>query len=123
MTTSKRILVIDDDVDIHNLCRLVFEKEGYTVTTARTGVEGQNAALAVTPDVVILDVMMESADAGFQTAKWFAKHQPDVPVLLFSCIVDAADGVFDLSSLKVAALANKLISPNELLDIVRKLLE
>jgi DNA-binding response OmpR family regulator len=58
MTDRKTILVVDDDQDIVNSVRTVFEKTGYRVVTASDG----NAALALAeqegPDLLVVDMMM-----------------------------------------------------------------
>ncbi|MDD5720048.1 MAG: response regulator [Candidatus Krumholzibacteria bacterium] len=116
------ILVIDDDPDIHEICRLVLEPQGYRLAVAVSGAAGRAAMAADPADLVILDVMMEEADAGFQTAQWLAAQHPAVPVLMLSSIADAADSLFDTSTLKVADLVNKPISPQDLLEKIGKLL-
>jgi DNA-binding response OmpR family regulator len=122
MTDKKQILVIDDDPDIHDFCRMVLEQAGYAVRGASSGTEGQAAATAARPDLVILDVMMEQADAGFETARWFAARYPGLPVLMLSSIADAADSLFDTGTLAVADLVNKPITPQDLLSKVERLL-
>jgi DNA-binding response OmpR family regulator len=122
MSDQTKILVIDDDPDIHEICRLVLEPQGYAIAVASSGADGRIAMAASPADLVILDVMMEEADAGFQTARWLAERFPDVPVLMLSSIADAADSLFDTSSLKVADLVNKPIAPRVLVETVRKLL-
>jgi len=123
MGESKRILVIDDDTDIHDFCRLVLERDGYEVVSAYSAEEGRKAALGPMPDLVVLDVMMEQADAGFEAAKWFAENLPDVPVLMMSSIANAADQLFDTSTLSLADLVNKPIGPSDLISRVERLLE
>ena len=122
MTAQTRILVIDDDPDIHDFCRLVLESAGYSVMVASSAAEGRAAMAVARPDLVILDVMMEQADAGFAAAQWFASEHPGLPVLMLSSIADAADSLFDTSSLALADLVNKPIAPEELLAKVQRLL-
>jgi two-component system, OmpR family, response regulator len=122
MTDTKKVLVIDDDPDIHEFCRMVLAKEGYALSFASSGKEGREAMTASHADLVILDVMMEAADAGFETAKWFAQNHPKVPVIMLSSIADAADNLFDTTTLKVAALVNKPMTPQDLVDKVAKFL-
>lgn len=122
MTKPATILVIDDDPDIHEICRLVLESQGYTMAFASSGADGRTVMTAQPADLVILDVMMEEADAGFVTARWLNEKYPDVPVLMLSSIADAADSLFDTGSLRVADLVNKPIAPGALLATVAKLL-
>ena len=122
MSEHLSILVIDDDPDVHDFCKTVLGTAGYDVLTASSGAEGRTLISSERPDLVILDVMMEQADAGFFTAKWLATEYPGVPVLMLSSIADAADSLFDISTLAVADLVNKPIAPHELLTRVKNLL-
>lgn len=60
MTTerAKLILVIDDDEGIRDLLSFAVKKEGYRVETAEDGEEGLRKALALRPDLLILDLML-----------------------------------------------------------------
>ena len=116
----KKILVVDDDPDIHDFCRSVLEAAGYAGGVRRERRGGPAAMAAERPDLVVLDVMMEAADAGFEMAQWLASEHPGLPVLMLSSIADAADQVFDTSTLPVSELVNKPITPKELLRQVRE---
>ncbi|MBE2267630.1 MAG: response regulator [Anaerolinea sp.] len=72
---TQKVLIIDDDPDISLASRLILESAGYAVSEARTSTAGLAAVKAETPDLIILDVMMESATAGFQAA--LALRNPD----------------------------------------------
>jgi len=118
----KKILVVDDDPDIQQFCRVVLEAAGYEVALAASAAEGKRAVLSENPDLVVLDIMMEAADSGFEMAAWLATLQPPRPVIMLSSIADAADQVFDTSTLPVSALVNKPITTKELLREVEALL-
>ena len=59
---AKTILVIDDDPVARELIRRHLEKEGFYVEIAASGQEGLNAAHAVRPDAITLDVLMPGMD-------------------------------------------------------------
>src|SRR3989304_1960271 len=61
-----RILVVDDDADIRDLLRELFERAGYEGDGAADGRAGLRALYATAPDVVLLDVSMPDLD-GWQT--------------------------------------------------------
>lgn len=61
-TSSLRVLVIDDDLDILLLCRLNLGYAGMEVLEARGGEEGIAASLVELPDVIVLDLMMPQVD-------------------------------------------------------------
>lgn len=123
MAEKAKVLVVDDDTDFQEFCKVTLTSAGHAVAVAASGAEGREAMGREKPDLVILDVMMESADAGFDAARWFAANHPQVPVLMLSSIADAADRQFDTSSLAVADLVNKPIAPADLLARVARLLE
>jgi len=118
----KKILVVDDDPDIQEFCRTILETAGYRVALAASAREGEQQMETEPPDLVILDVMMEAADAGFEMALRLGREKPGLPIIMLSSIADAADQVFDTSALPVSALVNKPITPKELLRQVEKLL-
>jgi DNA-binding NtrC family response regulator len=123
MAAVTDILVIDDDPDIINYCTVVFEGRGYQVRGAVSAAEGEAALRERRPDLVILDIMMESPDSGFELANVIARDFTGLPVILFSSIADAAMWTFDTSALPVSAMLEKPIEPDDLLDTVRRLLK
>jgi CheY-like chemotaxis protein len=55
---SKKILVVDDNVDSIMILRSILESQGYTVRTAQSGVDALQLLSHELPDLVLLDVMM-----------------------------------------------------------------
>ena len=62
MNSKRRILVVDDDASIRTLVRIVLERAGFDVTTARDGREAIALLAASDYDVVLLDVIMPKLD-------------------------------------------------------------
>jgi DNA-binding NtrC family response regulator len=123
MNDVKDILVIDDDPDIAEYCRTVLEGHGYRVRGAISAEEGTAALRAGRPDLVILDVMMESPDSGFLLANTIAQDFAGLPVILFSSIANASMQLFDTSALPVAAIIEKPVEPADLLATVQRILK
>ena len=57
-TKAKRILLVDDDIEIIESLRAVLEGKGYQVLVARDGNQGLAMAEREMPDLLILDMMM-----------------------------------------------------------------
>jgi CheY-like chemotaxis protein len=55
---KKKILVVDDELDMRIFISTVFETSGYEAVTARDGKDGLDKARKLTPDLIILDIMM-----------------------------------------------------------------
>ena len=80
-------MVVDDEVDIINLLKLILEAEGYEVVTAVSGDQALELAEIETPDLVLLDLMMPGK-SGLETCKCL-KVQPrtrNTPVIIFSAL-------------------------------------
>jgi CheY-like chemotaxis protein len=74
MTTSGRILVVEDDASLRETLTEVMQDEGHDVRAAAHGVEALDRLGEWVPDLIVLDVMMPTMDA-FQ----FREHQRLVP--------------------------------------------
>jgi DNA-binding response OmpR family regulator len=127
---SKNILIIDDDVDFAEIHRTALEARGYAVRHAFNGTEGVAMAQAERPDLVLLDLMMEHADAGFIVARKL-KGDPktaDVPILMLSGVARETGLKFDLDSaadrqwIKADMFLDKPIRSEELVARVAALL-
>jgi two-component system alkaline phosphatase synthesis response regulator PhoP len=55
---SKKILVVDDNIDSIMILRSILESQGYTVRTAQSGADALALLASEIPDLVLLDVMM-----------------------------------------------------------------
>ena len=59
---SKKALIIEDDDNISELLRLYLEKDGFEVTAADNGARGISEFERVSPDIVLLDLMLPVMD-------------------------------------------------------------
>ena len=89
-----KILIIDDEVQIRRLLRMVLKSRGFELCEAKTGMLGLQETAFQQPDAVILDMMLPDMD-GLAVLKRM-REWTDVPVLFLS--------VRDTESLKVSAL-------------------
>ncbi len=122
-----RILIIDDDPDIVLAIRMSLEAEGYEVIEASSGAQGIDMIKAERPDLIILDVMMETKTEGFQMALKLHSPDPtsefvefkDIPILMLTAIHSTTPLRFepDIDYLPVELFVDK---PIELEDLVGK---
>jgi CheY-like chemotaxis protein len=85
---TKKILIVDDDVDVINVITTILENEGYEVIAASDKNEGIRAARQHKPDLAILDVMMTTHYEGFELAETLI-HDPEfneLPILMQTSI-------------------------------------
>lgn len=118
--------MVDDDVDLVEMCRAVLEHRGHEVASAYSAAEARRALEAGLPDIVILDVMMESETAGFELAREIHRNHPNLPAIMLSGI-HAATGVPyrfepDEDWLPIATFFDKPVPPARLADEIEAIL-
>ncbi len=90
---KKRLLVVDDEVEICSFVSLFFEQRGFAVWKAYDGDEAVKVAQDQKPDVVLLDVKMKSDDDGFETLPKLKKILPESKILMVTGVEDPASVV------------------------------
>jgi two-component system, OmpR family, alkaline phosphatase synthesis response regulator PhoP len=85
-----KILVVDDSTDSLELISYILKKAGYQVVTCESGVEAVKKALYFEPDLVLLDINMESLD-GWVTSRLLKKLPLKYPlkVILMTALHEA----------------------------------
>jgi len=85
---TKKILIVDDDIDIVNVIRTILDNEGYEVFAAHNKEDGIKLAKAQNPDLAILDVMMTTQYEGFELAEVLVNDPAfkNMPILMQSSI-------------------------------------
>src|SRR5204862_5455564 len=84
-TDKPLVLLIDDDLTVHELVRRFLQKEGFRVIAAPSGPEGLELANKLRPAVIVLDVMMPTMDGWSVLTK--LKSTPevaDIPVVMLT---------------------------------------
>ncbi len=132
--TNQNILIIDDDPDIVEAMRMPLEANSYNVITASNGKNGLQRAKEDIPDLIILDVMMETDTEGFHVAYELKSEDPDseyknckrIPILMITAISQKKGMNFspenDDAFLPVDGFIEKPVQPKELLAKVSELL-
>jgi DNA-binding response OmpR family regulator len=90
------VLVVDDELDVRTLIRLLLERAGLDVTEASSGREALRRLHQVRPDLVILDVTMPDLD-GWQTLER-VRDLSEVPVLMLTARAAELDKVRGLKA-------------------------
>jgi two-component system response regulator MtrA len=81
-----KLLVIDDDSAVTDLLSLLLKSNCFEVTATNNSTEGLGMIRDVSPDVVILDLMMPEMD-GWQICKAVREFSP-VPIIILSALND-----------------------------------
>ena len=121
--SQKHILLVDDEDDIREVAAISFEAvAGWKVSTASSGKDGLEKAIAERPDAILLDVMMPDVD-GPTTFGWLQAEPAttDIPVILLTAKAQGADLKY-FSELGVAGVLTKPFDPMALAGQVEEIL-
>lgn len=118
-----KILIIDDDRDILETGKIVLAAQGYDIITADNPDDGYNLIKQLSPDLIILDVMMNEPDDGFFLAQKIRREKIETPIIMYTSVSKAVGFSFDKNELiPVDEFIEKPISPEALIQKVEKLL-
>lgn len=90
----KKILIIEDEKSISDIIKFNLTKEGYAVETAYDGRTGYEKAISVSPDLILLDIMLPLMD-GFAVCKK-VRETSNVPILMLTAKEEEVDKVLGL---------------------------
>jgi DNA-binding response OmpR family regulator len=84
---KKTVLIVEDELDMRIFISTLLETSGYTAVTTRDGKEGLIKARDVSPDLIILDVMMPG-EGGVQMYRQLKTDQTlqAIPVIMLSAV-------------------------------------
>jgi len=127
----KKVLIVDDEVDVRKFVSKLVERAGYKVIEAKNGVEGMGRVREDKPDLIILDILMPK-QSGIRMYRELKTDEPlkDIPVIVLSAIAPKS---FFRSQEVLAEFAGQPVpepeayiekpeEPEELIDLMKKIL-
>lgn len=131
--SKEKILIIDDDPDYSKVTSAILAKSGYRVVTACNPKEGKEALFREKPDLILLDIMMDSLFDGYslchsiKTAKEYEEFR-DIPIIFVSAVKERAGSrfAFDLREQGLCEpddYLDKPVQPDLLVARIKRLLE
>jgi CheY-like chemotaxis protein len=131
-TVMAKILVIDDDPDFRNAVTAILDSAGYGVALATGPGDGKAKILSERPDLVLLDIMMDSLFDGYALCQAI-KTDPEyesvraTPIIFVSAVKDIAGSRFGFAGggeglSEPDDYIDKPVKPAELLARIQKLL-
>jgi len=132
---NPKILIIDDDPDLVESIRITLEANNYQVFSAGNGTEGLKMLKEVNPDLIILDVMMDSITEGFQVSQKIRSRDPQsefrnyaqIPILMITAVSQKMNMSFspeeDGDYLPVDEFVEKPIRLEALLEKIKKFIK
>lgn len=130
---GKKVLVIDDDKDVTEAMRIALEANNYEVAVASSGKEGLEKVKTFKPDLILLDVMMDTITDGFHVSYTLKdgsdpeyKEFANVPIIMISSI-ESKQGISinkmtDSDFIKAEYFLRKPVNPDTLIQKVKEVL-
>lgn len=127
---GKRVLIADDELDVHAFIQSALEDDGYQLLTATDGEAALERARAESPDVIILDIQMPKM-SGFEVFGELRKDEntSSIPVIMLTGVTARTGIPFDAGAMgeflgsEPDAYIEKPIDPEALRATVRKLIQ
>jgi CheY-like chemotaxis protein len=124
--SPKTVLLVDDDADFIEINRALLEQNGYAVRMAYNGKQCLEMVTAEKPDLIILDMVMENRNEGFDLSRELrnSEHTKGIPLVMITSVNETIPFRIepDRTWLPVDALIEKPVDPGLLLSVVAKVL-
>ena len=122
MGTSENatVLIIDDDADIRSSMRMMLEAAGFSIGEAGTADEGLKTAERIRPDAIIVDLMMESVDAGSRLSQTLMAQGFEGPIYLLSSAGDSVRYNLDPQEMGLAGIFQKPVDHAALVNTLKR---
>jgi CheY-like chemotaxis protein len=78
-----KILIVDDNLGLAHILKMMIEEENHEVSLARDAIDGYLTYLLFKPDVIITDIQMPGKN-GLELMELIRNHNPDVKVIYIS---------------------------------------
>ena len=120
---SKNVLVVEDDPEMVELLSFNLKRAGFAVGSAVDGVEALKKARSISPDLILLDVMLPELD-GFAVCEILRRDPAagGVPILMLTAL-SSQFARFTGLACGANDYVTKPFSPNHLLSRIRGLLD
>jgi len=115
---SKKILYIDDNQDLLDAVRTVIEANGHEMTEAHTAEEGLKTYKPEHFDLILIDMMMETMDAGITFAKGIQERGNKTKAYILSSIGGDITEHLDLRTYGLLGSFQKPLAPAKLVELL-----
>jgi DNA-binding response OmpR family regulator len=115
----KKILLVDDEPEILEICRDYLKASGYDVVTSKDGAQGLSMFRREKPDLAVLDLMLPEMD-GLDLCRAI-RRESNAPIIMLTARVDETDKLIGLE-LGADDYMTKPFSPRELVARVKVVL-
>lgn len=119
-TAQPAILIVDDDPEIRSLLARYLAAQGFRVQTAANRRECEARLAQVTPDLLVLDVMLPDG-SGLDICRSLRERQPQLPIIMLTALKEDVDRIIGIE-IGADDYLGKPFNPRELVARIRAVL-
>jgi CheY-like chemotaxis protein len=122
MTTPSKVLVVDDDMTLHEMYAERLRAEGYTILNAYDGEEALEKVYKERPDIILLDIMMPKIN-GIDVMKKLREDETgaaNIPIILLTALVQEIKKIKGMMKEYDGYLIKSEIVPAEVIQAIEK---
>ena len=92
MSEKKRILIVEDEIELNEMIKMRLEANDFEITTAFDGQEGLEKARELEPDLIILDLMLPKID-GYKVCGLLKSDSRynKIPIIIFTALAQTSN--------------------------------
>lgn len=120
-----KLLLVDDDLDVIDAYKTILGGTGHELAVAYSATEARALLSRFTPDLAVVDIMMEDGIPGFDLAQQIHDRFPGTPILMVSSLNEQLKGPLDFTpseKLPITKFLDKPVSPKVLCEEIEKAL-
>lgn len=116
---KKKLLIVEDNTELLELLRLGFKQAGFSVSTAANGLEALKKARSVSPDLIVLDLVLPELD-GFAVCEALRKGEETstIPIIMLTGLTSEFTRYAGMES-GADEYVTKPVSPDQLLPRIK----
>jgi DNA-binding response OmpR family regulator len=118
----KKILLVEDEIVLQEVYKLVLSTKGYDVSVANNGLEGMRALQEAVPDLILLDLFMPKMDGREFLRNFSRETYPKVKIIMCTNLSDRKTESEMLELGADAFVLKASLSPQDLTDLVARVL-
>lgn len=121
MATSAKILLVDDDMTLHEMYAERLRAEGYNIISAYDGEEALDKVYKDMPDLILLDIMMPKIN-GIDVMKKIREDEKvaNIPIILLTALVQEINKIKGMMKPYDQYLIKSEIMPAQVIEAIEK---
>lgn len=118
MSNRKKVLIVEDEIILQDVYKLILEAGGYKVHTASNGIQGIQKIKEAKPDLLLLDIFMPAMDGKELLRNIDLNDYPKMKVIVFSNLSDRSTENEMLELGAHSFILKSSLTPADLLNLV-----